>query len=184
MPAVLLWAARFTTAQLRYGAVGSRRCSSPCSPPRAWPPECRARSPDRQQSRSRRPRRARKKWRELALSRKAKAPFFRALSRGFSKQVPDCAAFMSSDIFGGRGQEKMSAAIFGRGLFRRDAQRPCSRRHDESYERDGNNVPILRRNARRPESSRSHAPSGVRAVLLPLRGEHKLDQGSCPPARF
>ncbi len=31
-PAVPLWAARITTAQGRYGAVGWRRCSFPCSP--------------------------------------------------------------------------------------------------------------------------------------------------------
>ena len=74
---------------------------------------------------------------EMAVSREAKAPFFRAWSPGFSTQTIGSAAFMSVDFFGAREQEKCRAPFSGedfvdatrRGRARPDATnlRTCGR---------------------------------------------------------
>jgi hypothetical protein len=68
---------------------------------------------------------------EMAVSREAKAPFFRAWSPGFSTQTIGSAAFMSVDFFGAREQEKCRAPFSGEDCFRRDGQRPFTPRRYE-----------------------------------------------------
>jgi hypothetical protein len=53
------------------------------------------------------------KMAEMALFRGAKAPFFGALSLGFSTQAIDLAAFRSADFFGAPEQEKWRAPFLG-----------------------------------------------------------------------
>jgi hypothetical protein len=53
------------------------------------------------------------KMAEMAVFRRAKAPFFPVWSRDFSTQAFDLAAFMSADFFGAREREKCRAPFSG-----------------------------------------------------------------------
>jgi hypothetical protein len=59
---------------------------------------------------------------EMAVFRRAKAPFFPVWSRDLSTQAIDLAAFMSANFFGAREREKWRAPFFGRGLCRREGR--------------------------------------------------------------